>query len=173
MSAGERPVSAADAWKLPPPAKVYEAFSAVADGRVHLGEPGQAEVVSSGRDRRYTVEWSDDLATIGANDNASYWQGYLGYPALAALLAVGALHADRAVVDLFADVPWHDLNARFKRDYQAAVDSVLARLESEGADRAAVVDEVAAVLDQLAALGLRRAAQRRRPSRQGSGAGSA
>jgi hypothetical protein len=158
-------VSATDAWKLPPPAKVYEAFSAVADGRVHLGEPGQAEVVSSGRDRRYVVEWSDDFATIGANDNASYWQGYLGYPALAALLAVGALRADRSIVDLFVAVPWHDLNARFKRDYDAAVDSVLTRLESEGADRAAIAAEVAAVLDQLAALGPRRAPRRRRPPR--------
>jgi hypothetical protein len=164
-------VSAGDPWKLPPPAKVYEAFSAVADGRVHLGEPGQAEVVSSGRDRRYVVEWSADLATIGANDNASYWQGYLGYPALAALLAVGALRADGAVVALFAGVPWHDLNARFKRDYDAAVDSVLARLESEGADRAAVVSEVAAVLGQLEALGPRRPARRRRPPSPSSEAG--
>ena len=154
-----------DLWKLPPAAKVYEAFSAVADGRVHLGEPGQAEVVSSGRDRRYVVEWSDDLATIGANDNASYWQGYLGYPALAALLAVGALHAERPIVDLFAGVPWHDLNARFKRDYEAAVDSVLTELERAGADRAAIAAEVAGVLEQLAALGLRRAPRRRRPPR--------
>ena len=82
-------MSPAGAWKLPPAAKVYEAFGAVADGRVHLGAPGQAEVVSSGGDRRYTVEWTDDLATIAANDNASYWQGYLGYPAVAVLLAVG------------------------------------------------------------------------------------
>jgi hypothetical protein len=62
-------------------------------------------------------------------------------------------------------VPWHDLNARFKRDYDAAVDSVLTRLESEGADRAVIVAEVAAVLDQLAALALRRAPRRRRPPR--------
>ena len=168
-------MSDTDAWKLPPAVafKVYEAFSAVADGRVHLGKPGLAEVVSSGRDRRYVVEWSDDLATIGANDNASYWQGYLGYPAVAALLACGALHADEAVVAMFAGVPWHDLNARFKRDYDAAVDSVLAKLESGGADRARIVAEVAAVLDQLAALGLRRAPRRRRPPRrEGSRTGS-
>ena len=62
-------------------------------------------------------------------------------------------------------MPWHDLNARFKRDYDAAVDSVLTRLEGEGADRAAIVAEVAAVLDQLAALAPRRAPRRRRPPR--------
>ena len=50
-------MSPADHWKPPPAAKVYEAFSAVADERVHRREQGQAEVVSSGRDRRYLVEW--------------------------------------------------------------------------------------------------------------------
>ena len=163
-------MSPADHWKPPPAAKVYEAFSAVADERVHRHEQGQAEVVSSGRDRRYLVEWSADLATITANDNASYWQGYLGYPALAALLTIGALRADEAIVGLFAGVPWHDLNARFKRDYGAAVDSVLAQLESKGADRARIVAEVTGVLGQLEALGLQRPARRRRPPRQGRGA---
>ncbi len=152
-----------DAWKLPPVAKVYEAFGAVADGRVRLTGPGRAEVDSSGRDRTYSVEWSADLGAIAANDNASYWRGYLGYPAVAVLLAIGALHADESVVGLLAGVPWHDLNVRFKRDYDAAVDSVLADLEQKGADRAGIVAEADGVLTQLAALGLERPARRRRP----------
>ncbi|HUK76714.1 MAG TPA: hypothetical protein VL117_03845 [Thermoleophilia bacterium] len=155
------------AWKPTPAAKVYEAFSAVADGRVRLaedsGQGGSAEVESSGRDRRYVVEWAADLSSITANDNASYWQGYLGYPAVAALLAVGALHADQTIVDLFAGVPWHDLNARFKRDYAAAVDSVLDGLEGRGADRARIESEVAGVLSQLADLAPERPPRRRRP----------
>ena len=155
------------AWKLPPAAKVYEAFSALADGRVHVGESagqgGSAEVESSGRDRRYVVEWPAGLTSITANDNASYWQGYLGYPAVAALLAIGALRADQTIVDLFAGVPWHDLNARFKRDYAAAVDSVVSDLERRGADRAGIEREVAGVLAQLADLALERPPRRRRP----------
>ena len=43
--------------------------------------------------------------SITANDNASYWQGYLGYPAVAVLLAIGALHADQAIVDLSPACP--------------------------------------------------------------------
>jgi hypothetical protein len=156
-------VSPPKRWKLPPAAKVYEAFSAVADGRVHRRGVGLAEVESSGRDRSYTVEWSDDLTAVGSNDNASYWQGYLGYPAVAVLLTVGALHADGAIVGLLAGVPWHELNARFKRDYDAAVDSVLADLEEQGADRARIVAEVDAVMAQLAALELQRPPRRRRP----------
>jgi hypothetical protein len=159
------------AWKLPPAAKVYEAFGALADGRVHLaddsGQGGGAEVESSGRDRRYVVEWPADLSSITANDNASYWQGYLGYPVIAALLAIGALHADRTIVDLFAGVPWHDLNAHFKRDYAAAVDSVLSDLEQHGVDRSGIEREVDGVLAQLARLSLERPPRRRRPPSSG------
>ncbi len=149
------------AWKLPPRAKVFEAFSAVADGRVRLAGPGSATVVSSGGDKTYDVEWSDDGRTIAANDNASYWQGYLGYPALAVLLARGELRAGDDVVAALAGVPWHDLNQRFKRDYDAAVAHVLAELP--GPDAATVEGRVDDVMADLAALDLQRAGRGRRP----------
>lgn len=150
-------------WKLPPAAKVYEAFGAVADGRVHATGPGSAEVRSSGRDRAYTVEWSADLGTVTANDNASYWQGYLGYPIVAVLLTLGVLRADERVVGQLAGIRWHELNARFKRDYDAAVDSVLTALARQGADRARIEVEVAGVMAQLATLELERTGRGRRP----------
>jgi len=150
-------------WKLPPPAKVYEAFGAVADGRVHATGPGSAEVQSSGRDRAYTVEWSADLGTVTANDNASYWQGYLGYPIVAVLLTLGVLRVDEQVIGQLAGIHWHELNARFKRDYDAAVDSVLTALARQGADRARIEVEVAGVMAQLATLELERTGRGRRP----------
>jgi hypothetical protein len=150
-------------WKLPPRAKVFEAFTAVADGRVRLAGPGSATVTSSRGDKTYLVEWSDDGGTVAANDNASYWQGYLGYPAVAVLLERGTLHADPDAVGAVAGVPWHDLNKRFKRDYEAAVAHVLEALAADGGDPALVEREVAAVLDQLAALDLQRAGRGRRP----------
>ena len=149
-------------WKLPPRAKVFEAFTAVADGRVRVTGPGSATVVSSGGDKTYDVEWSEDGRTITANDNASYWQGYLGYPILAVLLARGELRADEDAVAALAGVPWHDLNKRFKRDYDAAVAHVLGELEERGGDPALVEREVDAVLD--AAGRARPAARRPRPA---------
>ena len=98
-----------------------------------------------------------------ANDNASYWQGYLGYPIVAVLLARGELRADDAAVKAMAGVPWHDLNQRFKRDYEAAVAQVLGELAARGGDPALVEREVAAVLDQLRALDLQREGRGRRP----------
>jgi len=154
-------------WKLPPRAKVFEAFSAVADGRVRLTGPGSATVTSSGGDRTYTVEWSDDGRTISSDDNASYWQGYLGYPGLAVALQRGELHADEDIVQALAGVPWHDLNRRFKRDYEAAVDHVLAGLPPGSPDPEAFRSAADDVLEQLAALGLRRKGRGRRPPRSG------
>ena len=75
-------------WKQPPRAKVFEAFTAVADGRVRFTGPGSATVTSSRGDKTYDVTWTDDGRTVAANDNASYWQGYAGYPILAVLVIV-------------------------------------------------------------------------------------
>jgi hypothetical protein len=151
------------AWMLPPAAKVYEAFSAIADGRVHLREPGRAEVRSSGGDKTYTVEWSEDGESFGANDNASYWQGYLGYPIVAVLVELGRVHADPRVIRHFAGVDWHALNRRLRRDYDAAVAEVLATLAQRGVDTATVLAEAERVAAQLAALQLQRAKRSRRP----------
>ena len=148
-------------WKLPPRAKVFEAFTAVADGRVRLGGPGSATVTSSAGDKTYDVEWSEDGRTAAANDNASYWQGYLGYPVIAVLLARGELRAGEDAVAALAGVPWHELNKRYRRDYDAAVAQVLGSLPK---DCAALVErQVDDVVAQLAALGLQRAGRGRRP----------
>jgi hypothetical protein len=154
-------------WKLPPPAKVYEAFSALADGRVRLGEAGRAEVRSSGGDKAYTVEWTGEFEAVTANDNASYWQGYLGYPIVAVLLTLGVLRVDEQVIGQLAGIHWHELNARFKRDYDAAVDSVLTAVARQGADRARIEVEVAGVMAQLATLELERTGRGRRPPKAG------
>jgi hypothetical protein len=155
------------AWKLPPRAKVFEAFSAVADGRVRITGPGSATVISSGGDKSYDVQWSEDGRTIAANDNASYWQGYLGYPALAVLLERGELHAGEDIVRALAGVPWHDLNKRFKRDYDAAVTHVLGGLPAGAPSAAEIEQAVNDVLEQLAALDLQRAGRGRRPPKAG------
>ena len=74
--------------RMPPLAKVFEAWSALADGRVSLDdEERRATVTSSNGLKAYTVAWSEDGGTYSSNDNATYWQGYAGYPVIAALMA--------------------------------------------------------------------------------------
>jgi hypothetical protein len=147
-------------WKMPPEAKVYEALSALVDGRVRILAPGRAEVVSSSGDKIYSVEWSEDGRRISSNDNASTWQGYAGYPIIAVLLATGRISCDPAVAGPLAGVPWHELNERFKRDYSAAVEGVLQEIERRGGDRKAIELEAQVIYRQLEELRLERGPRR-------------
>jgi hypothetical protein len=147
-------------WKMPPMAKVYEALSALADGRVRIMAPGQAQVVSSAGDKTYSVEWSEDGRRISSNDNASIWQGYTGYPIIAVLLATGRIPYDHASASPLAGVPWHEINERFRRNYDAAVESVLQDIEMRGDDRRVIEREVEAIHRRLEGLGLERGPRR-------------
>jgi hypothetical protein len=141
-------------WNMPPIAKVYEALSAVADGRVKLTGETSAEVLSSERDTKYTVKWSADGLSITSNDNATHWQGYTGYPILAVLLQLGRIPCDPAVGAELAGIPWHALNEKYKRDYDAAVEQVLAQVKARGGDADAIRREAQRIYTGLAELGL-------------------
>jgi len=150
-------------WKMPPKAKIYEALSAVADGRVKLKEGQQAEVVSSSGTKTYLVEWSEDRSAITSNDNASYWQGYMGYPIIAILMLLGRLSFKKEVADLLSGIPWKKINKQFRNDYTKATESVLAQLEAKGVPRETVTSEVDRIMAQIEKLELEKLPRRRRP----------
>ena len=83
---------------MPPLAKVYEALGAIGDGRVRIEDTHHASVTSSDGAKVYTVETSADGTEISSNDNASFWQGYLGYPAIAMLIVRGLIDADQNAI---------------------------------------------------------------------------
>ncbi len=141
-------------WKLPPLAKVYEALSAVADGRVQMTGATSARVTSSAGDKTYTVRWSPDLTQVTADDNASRWQGYTGYPIIAVLLTLGKLDYDPAVAQALAGVPWNTLNAQYKRDYAAAIDHVLRDVAAAGGQPDAIRQEAERIFARLSELKL-------------------
>lgn len=147
-------------WDMPPLAKVYEALSAVADSRVTILGETSAEVLSSERDKTYTVKWSADGRAITSNDNATRWQGYIGYPIVAVLLQTGRISFDRAFADALAGVPWHALNKEYKRDYDAAVEHVLSLVP----DPDAIRREARRIYQMLADLAL----ERPEPKKSGS-----
>lgn len=108
--------------KLPPIEKVYEAWSAIADGRVMMDTADKAMVTSSDHTKKYTVTWNDD--TYSSDDNATFWQGYPGYPVIAVLMLQGKLPLDKDEAELWKEVNWTSINAAHKRDYAAAVTEV-------------------------------------------------
>ena len=150
-------------WKVPPKAKIYEALTAVADGRVKLKDGETAEVLSSDGTKTYIVEWSADLGQITSNDNASYWQGYIGYPIIAVLMVLGRLDFDETVAQALSGINWKQTNRRFRNDYDKAVESVLLNLDVESGLRQRVASEVDKIFTQLETLDLGALPRRRRP----------
>src|SRR3990167_10799320 len=98
-------------WKLPKTIKVYEALGALADGRVEAtGDTGK--VYSSSRKKFYDVSYDPINQAIMSNDNASYWQGYLGYPAIAYLMKIGQLPFNQKFADGLKGIAWKDINSK-------------------------------------------------------------
>lgn len=138
--------------RLPPKEKIYEALTAVADGRVSIkGDPslaqGEATVTSSDAARTYDVSW--EMSTYSSTDPGTYWQGYPGYPVIAVLMLQGKLPYDTALARALGGVKWKDVNARHKNDYAAAVEEVLGSHGIDAAAASAVVQGIYSDLERL------------------------
>ena len=133
--------------KLPPTEKVYEAFSAIADGRVTLGD-GQASIASSNGDKSYSVTWAGNA--YASDDNATYWQGYAGYPVIAVLMLQGMLPLNKEIAALFSGINWSEANAAAKRDYAKAAEAVFDRCGYDGSVRQRIRAEAERVHEKLA-----------------------
>ena len=101
-------------WAKPPLNKVYEALGAIADDRVEI-DGNTAKVYSSSRNKYYDVAYDPGKNTIGSNDNASYWVGYMGYPAIAFILDKGLVDYDPKLLKYLKGFAWKDLNKKFKK----------------------------------------------------------
>lgn len=120
-------------------------------------------MTSSDGKKTYSVEWSGDVSAITSNDNASYWQGYLGYPVIAVLMLQGRISFDRDIATLLAGIPWKQLNKTYRNDYDKAVSHVLKTVELSGSSSVPVVEEVDRIMEQLLALKIGKLPRRKRP----------
>ncbi len=151
-------------WKMPPIAKVYEAIGAIGDGRLRVEDARRAFVTSSEGTKTYEVEISEDGREISSNDNASYWQGYLGYPAIAVMIARGLIRRpNETVMRALTGVAWKELNTRYRNDYDRTIEDVLAQAAARGSDADTIRAAAAAVLDEVRTLAPRRGPRRRPP----------
>lgn len=149
-------------WKTPPVEKIYEAFSAIADGRVTLKEES-ASVTSSDNSKEYIVEWKDN--TYSSNDNASYWQGYFGYPVIAVLLLQGKLPFNKSIAGNFKGINWKKLNTEYRNNYSKALSKVYESLSQNGVDCNAIKEEVDKIYEKLKSLKLQYKRSHIRPPR--------
>lgn len=118
-------------WSPPPIIKIYEALGAVADGRVEVSG-NTAKVFSSSRNKYYDIVFDPAKMAIMANDNGSYWKGYLGYPSIAFLMKTGVLYYDDSIGNLLKGIAWKDINQKFKNDFDKTLNFILSqRTEDE------------------------------------------
>lgn len=134
--------------KLPPIEKVFEAWTAIADHRIKLGE-NSAEVSSSDGEKNYAVRFSGNQ--YSSDDNATYWQGYAGYPVIATLMLQGRLPLDMQEAQLWNNINWTELNKKYKNKYAEAVESVA---RQRGIDLQKSYEEAGKVMEALQQLPL-------------------
>lgn len=149
-------------WKEPPLIKAYEALGTVADRRIAL-DGDSWSVHSSSGNKVYIVRYDPRQNVIESNDNGSYWQGYLGYPALAVLIELGKVQANAPAVRALKGIAWKDLNVANKNDYQATLAHVEGLAEKHGVSKVDLRRVAEQVIREAMALGLEKPARRTKP----------
>lgn len=129
--------------------KIPEAYSAIADGRIKLYDD-YAIVKSSDLKKEYLIKWKDNL--YYSNDNATYWQGYAGYPVIATLMLQSKIYFNKDLLAYFKGINWHELNKETKRDYKKSLEIVLNKLDDN--TKKYVYDELNKTYDELNKLGI-------------------
>ena len=136
-------------WKIPPRIKVFEALGTLGDKRIELGIGKSAKVFSSARNKFYSVTYDQETNAIMANDNGSYWQDYLGYPAIAVLMLAGMITYNSEIAQSLAGIEWKKVNTQFKNNYSKSEEYALSHAESRGVSREKVLAEVEQIFKKL------------------------
>jgi hypothetical protein len=156
-------------WKLPPKEKIYEAFSVLADRRYAIKEKSAA-VKSSDGQKEYLVEWitgetSGEILKISSNDNASFWQGYPGYPIIAILMLTNNIQFNEEIIPYFRNIPWKVLNKAAKNNYASVVLKILDGIGDKKAIER-ITGEVDSIYRQIEALKTGKLSRNKRPPKQ-------
>lgn len=115
--------------KQPPLAKLYEAYSAIADERILMKET-EAYVTSSDYSKTYTVRFNNNV--YSSNDSATIWQHYPGYPILAVWMKQGLLPYAEELLPKFKGINWKALNKKYRNCYEDAIEAFLKDIDQQG-----------------------------------------
>ncbi len=151
-------------WKTPPVIKAYEALGAIADGRVQAIDRQSARVSSSDGTKEYGVSYDSGKNAIMANDNGSYWVGYLGYPSIAFLMTLGVLPYDEEVAQSLKGIAWKEINQKHKNDFDKTMEEIFSGMSLESRGR---LEELGGrVLKKIEILKIGKLGKRKRPPRE-------
>jgi hypothetical protein len=158
-------------WPLPPKIKIYEALGAVADNRLKIvsnseiqaglfeDQGGQEIIVarqySSSRNKYYTITYNPNTNQIMTNDNATWYVGYLGYPALSLLLHLQVITYDLSILQYFIDIPFKDINQKYNNDFTKAQTEINQLLISRGCNTDQMTTSLDNIYDKLSKMKLK------------------
>jgi len=142
-------------WPMPPKIKIYEALGAIGDRRIEL-DGDNAKLYSSSGNKFYIIRYNSENNEIYSNDNASFFVGYLGYPAIAFLFARGLLQYDVKIAEALTGIKWKDINQRHKNNFEKTMLEVNSILESKGFNPEKVADDTSKIMEHLESLDLQK-----------------
>ena len=116
------------------------------NNRIEMGV-FEAKVISSNGAKEYTVRWDNNIYT--SNDDASYWQGYPGYPMIAILMLQGKLSLNKKLLTILRIYNWTELNNKYKKKYDKAVEEIMDRLKEEKVDCYVINEEIIKVFEEI------------------------
>jgi len=149
-------------WKIPPRIKVHEALGCIADGRI-IVKGNEAEVFSSSRGKSYSVRYDPEKKAIMANDNGSYWVGYLGYPSIAFLMLKGVLKYNSKHAEALKGIPWKDMNQKFRNDFEKTEKYVNDIVGAKGIPIQELDKEIDGIYEQVKKLNLELLGEKTKP----------
>jgi hypothetical protein len=149
-------------WKLPPKIKIYEALGCIADQRIEITE-NEAKVYSSSRNKFYVVKYDAEKNAIMANDNGSYWVGYLGYPSIAFLMLKGIIKYNDKFTSALKDIKWKDINTQFKNDFEKTEEYIKGIMVEKGFQQEEFNAEIEQISEQIKKLNLEKLGKRIAP----------
>lgn len=137
--------------KQPPTIKIYEALWAIADGRIEIiwFLENEANIQSSSGNKSYIVKYDEETNSIIANDNGSYWQWYLWYPAIAFLMKTNKIPFDKEIAQWLKWIPWKDLNTQHHRDYDKVIEVIHQELTAKWYDVSLLISQVKTIEEKI------------------------
>ncbi len=138
-------------YKIPIIEKLYEAYSAIADGRITF-EADRIFVESSDYSKKYTITKTNN--TYISNDNMSYWKQTIGYPILAVMMLEGNIKFNNEVAKCFAGINWKNINTKYKNDYVKTGEIILSQLAEKRIDISWIKTETESVYAEVKNLNL-------------------
>lgn len=140
-------LNVASKFGLPHKIKVAEAFSVIADQRIHFVKPNCYEVLSSDHSKKYTVIVHGTV--YSSNDNMSYNNNVLGYPIVAVLMRDNLIRYSPSVASKFRNICWTKVNLQYNKDFTKALENVLEKIAEDENDKNVICCEINTVFGQV------------------------